>query len=92
MIIILSAPQTFTFMDSKSKHLFLNRKNPRKVAWTQAYRRLHRKGLTEEIVKKKTRKVQKVERAIVGASLEVIRQKRNQKPEMRAAAREAAER
>ena len=82
--------KVFTFMDSKSKHLFLNRKNPRKVAWTQAYRRLHKKGLAEEIVKKKARRVQKVERAIVGASLEVIRQKRNQKPELRAAAREAA--
>jgi len=62
----------------------------RKVAWTQAYRRLHKKGITEEVVKKRTRKVQKVERAIVGASLEVIRQKRNQKPEIRAAARDAA--
>jgi len=80
----------FTFVDRKAKSLFLNRKNPRKVAWTQAYRRLHKKGLTEEIIKKKTRKVQKVERAIVGASLEIIRQKRNQKPEMRAAARDAA--
>ena len=31
-----------------------------------------------------------MQRAIVGASLEVIRAKRNQKPEVRAAAREAA--
>ena len=83
--------KTFTFVDSKSKHLFLNRKNPRKVAWTQAYRRLHpKKGITEGVIKKKTRRVQKVERAIAGASLELIRQKKNQKPELRAAAREAA--
>ncbi len=77
-------------MDSKCKLLFLARANPRKVKWTQAYRKFHRKGITEEIVKKKARKIQKVERAIVGASLEVLRQKRNQKPEVRAAARDAA--
>jgi len=88
--IIRSDGKTFTFIDSKTKLLFRHRKNPRKTKWTQVYRRLNKKGVTEEVVKRKARKVQKVERAVVGASLELIRQKRAQKPEVRAAAREAA--
>jgi hypothetical protein len=31
--------QTFRFVNSKSESLFLQRKNPRKIAWTQVYRR-----------------------------------------------------
>jgi len=66
------------------------KRNPRKIRWTQLYRRLHKKGATEETSRKRTRKTQKLQRAIVGASLQEIRQKRNQKPEVRAASREAA--
>jgi len=84
--------RSFTFVDSKNKRNFIMRRNPRKEPWTVVYRRVNKKGITEEIAKKKTKKVQKVERGVVGASLEAIRQKRNQKPEVRAAAREAAER
>lgn len=55
------------------------------------YRRVHRKGATEEVVKKRTKRVAKVtERAIGDLSVEELRQKRNQAPEVRAAAREAA--
>jgi len=80
----------FVFINGKSKAAFLFKKNPRKIAWTQIYRRAHKKGALEEAAKKKTRKTQKVQRAIVGASLETIKAKRTQKPEVRAAAREAA--
>mmetsp|Transcript_18008 Transcript_18008/g.25153 ORF Transcript_18008/g.25153 Transcript_18008/m.25153 type:complete len:156 (-) Transcript_18008:74-541(-) len=82
--------KAFTFVDHKCERYFLMRMNPRKIRWTQVYRRIHKKGATEEVSKKKARKVQKLQRAIVGASLEVIKQKRNQKPEVRAASREAA--
>eukprot|EP01117_Protostelium_nocturnum_P003675 TRINITY_DN14957_c0_g1_i1.p2 TRINITY_DN14957_c0_g1~~TRINITY_DN14957_c0_g1_i1.p2 ORF type:complete len:150 (+),score=50.18 TRINITY_DN14957_c0_g1_i1:56-505(+) len=81
--------QSFTFVNQKAASAFLAKKNPRKLRWTQIYRRLH-KGTSETEKKKKSRKTQKVQRAIVGASLEVIRQTRNQKPEVRAAARDAA--
>jgi len=80
----------FTFVDPKNEALFLGRKNPRKIRWTQVYRRLHKKGIVEETTRKRTRKTQKLQRAIVGATLEAIKQKRNQKPEERAATREAA--
>lgn len=77
-------------MNHKNERYFLMKKNPRKTLWTQVYRRIHKKGVEQEVQKKKTRKVQKLQRAIVGASLEFIKQKRSQKPEIRAAAREAA--
>ena len=82
--------KAFTLINGKAEANFLMRRNPREIRWTQIYRRLHRKGASEEVAKKKTRKVQKLQRAIVGASLEVIKQKRSEKPEQRAASREAA--
>lgn len=48
--------QVFRFIGSKSESLFLQRKNPRKISWTVVYRRMHKKGLAEEVAKKRTRK------------------------------------
>merc|ERR1712166_1010181 len=67
--------KSFLFINRKSKSYFHQKFNPRKIAWTLLYRRMHKKGAPK---------------AVVGASLELIKQKRNQKPEVRAAAREAA--
>ncbi|CAG8440155.1 12119_t:CDS:2 [Acaulospora colombiana] len=72
------------------KAIQFSRLNPRKISWTQVYRRMHKKGITEEVAKKRSRRTVKIERAIVGASWEAIKSKRNQKPEVRAAARAAA--
>ena len=51
-------------------------------------------GLTgiflQEVAKKRTRRTVKHQRAIVGASLDVIKERRAQRPEARAAARQAA--
>ncbi|TYJ54602.1 hypothetical protein B9479_004732 [Cryptococcus floricola] len=82
--------KTFRFLNSKNESLFLQRKNPRKIAWTQVYRRMHKKGITEEVAKKRSRKNVKVQRGIVGADLASILAKRTAKPEVRAAARQAA--
>ena len=68
----------------------MQRKNPRKISWTVLFRRMHKKGISEEVAKKRTRRTVKHQRAVVGASWEAIRAKRNQKPEVRAAARAAA--
>ncbi|CEI99906.1 Putative 50S ribosomal protein L24e [Rhizopus microsporus] len=48
------------------------------------------KGITEEVQKKRSRRTVKHERAVVGASWDAIRAKRSQKPDARAAARQAA--
>ncbi|CBF78199.1 ribosomal protein L24e-domain-containing protein [Aspergillus tetrazonus] len=80
----------FRFQNGKSESLFLQRKNPRRIAWTVLYRRQHKKGISEEVAKKRTRRVVKSQRAIVGASLDVIKERRSQRPEARAAARQQA--
>ena len=48
------------------------------------------KGIEEETAKKRTKKTQKFQRAVVGATLADIMAKRNQKPEVRKAQREQA--
>ena len=37
----------FRFAKGKSESLFLQRKNPRRIAWTVLYRRQHKKGISE---------------------------------------------
>jgi len=75
---------------SKSYSLTLQRKKPAKLVWTQAWRRLHKKDLAETQTKKRTRRANKVARAVVGLSLDDIRKKASQKPEFRTAQRDAA--
>ena len=53
------------------------------------YRWHHKKGISEETSKKRTRKTVKHQRAIVGASLELIKERRSQKPSERKAARDS---
>jgi hypothetical protein len=45
--------QTFIFQSGKSEASCLMKRNPRKVSWTQFYRRLHKKGQQEESAKKR---------------------------------------
>ncbi|KAF5023487.1 hypothetical protein F66182_4438 [Fusarium sp. NRRL 66182] len=82
--------KVFRFQNGKSESLFLQRKNPRRISWTVLYRRQHRKGISEEVAKKRTRRTVKAQRGIVGASLDVIKEKRNIRPEARSAARAQA--
>lgn len=37
----------FRFQNGKSESLFLQRKNPRRIAWTVLFRRQHKKGISE---------------------------------------------
>ena len=78
----------FRFQSSKSASLFHQRKNPRRIAWTVLYRRQHKKGISEETSKRRTRKTVKQQRGIVGAPLELIKQRRAQKPADRKIARD----
>jgi large subunit ribosomal protein L24e len=75
---------------SKAFSLTVQRKKAAKLVWTQAWRRLHKKGLSETTTKKRSRRAGKVQRAVVGASLEDIKKKTAQKSELRTAARESA--
>jgi large subunit ribosomal protein L24e len=56
----------------KCKSMVQQRKKSSLLMWTQAWRRLNKKGKDEGIAKKKARKTVRVQRAIVGASLEDV--------------------
>uniref|UniRef100_A0A8B9Z0S2 Large ribosomal subunit protein eL24 n=1 Tax=Buteo japonicus TaxID=224669 RepID=A0A8B9Z0S2_9AVES len=84
------ARAVFQFLNAKCESAFLSKRNPRQINWTVLYRRKHKKGQSEEIQKKRTRRAVKFQRAITGASLAEIMAKRNQKPEVRKAQREQA--
>lgn len=82
--------KTFIFLNAKCERSHLMKRNPRKITWTVLYRRKHKKGQEEETQKKRTRRTTKFQRAVVGATLQDIIAKRNQKPEVRKAQREQA--
>merc|ERR1712115_445305 len=88
--LVKSDGKVFKFLDGRTHKAHLLKRNPRKVTWTVLYRRKHRKGIEEEASKKRTKKTQKFQRAVVGATLQDILAKRNQKPEVRKAQREQA--
>merc|ERR1711953_1588454 len=78
------------FISTKAASLFHQKIKPVKLRWTQAWRRMNKKGKADEQGKKRTRKVQKFQKAIVGMSLDDIKKKKAMKPELRKAAQEAA--
>merc|ERR1711920_740865 len=78
------------FISAKADSLFHQRIKPVKLRWTQAWRRMNKKGKADEQAKKRTRKAQKFQKAIVGMSLEDIKKKKAQKPELRQQAKDAA--
>merc|ERR1712201_27261 len=88
--LVKSDGKVFKFLDGRSMKAHLLKRNPCKVTWTVLYRRKHRKGIEEEAAKKRTKRTQKFQRAVVGATLQDIMAKRNQKPEVRKAQREQA--
>ena len=49
------------------------KRNPREVTWTVLYRRKHKKGQEEDVSKKRNKRTQKFQRAVVGATLQVRR-------------------
>merc|ERR1712086_578064 len=78
------------FLSSRTHKAHILKRNPREVTWTVLYRRKHKKGLEEDVQKKRNKRTQKFQRAVVGATLQDIMAKRNQKPEVRKAQREQA--
>jgi large subunit ribosomal protein L24e len=61
---------------SKCKSMMHQRKKPSKLMWTQSWRRLNKKGKDDGSVKKRSRKVARIARAITGVSLADIVAKR----------------
>merc|ERR1712002_947697 len=82
--------KSYKFLASRTHKAHLLKRSPREVTWTVLYRRKHKKGLEEDVQKKRNKRTQKFQRAVVGATLQDIMAKRNQKPEVRKAQREQA--
>merc|ERR1711913_208343 len=80
--------KSYKFLSGRTHKAHMLKRNPREVTWTVLYRRKHKKGLEEETAKKRNKRTQKFQRAVVGATLQDIMAKRNQKPEVRKAQRE----
>ena len=78
------------FASSRAHKAHILKRNPRNTSWTVLYRRKHKKGTEEDVSKKRNKRTQKFQRAVVGATLQDIMAKRNQKPEVRKAQREQA--
>mmetsp|Transcript_79754 Transcript_79754/g.165711 ORF Transcript_79754/g.165711 Transcript_79754/m.165711 type:complete len:163 (+) Transcript_79754:100-588(+) len=79
-------------LNAKVTSLFHQRIKAVKLRWTQAWRRMNKKGKTDDSAKKKTRKAKKFQKAVVGMSVEDLQKKKAMKTEIRqqAAAAEAA--
>jgi len=77
----------YYFINSKCKSLFLQRTKPVKLTWTQSWRRANKKfRSTEAQTKRRTRRTAKVQKAIVGLTLDEFKKRKDQKPELRQAA------
>jgi large subunit ribosomal protein L24e len=73
--------QLVTLLNAKCKSLVKQRKKSAKLTWTQTWRRLNKKIKDDSVARKKTRKTAKIQRAIVGASVEFLKsQKQAIKP------------
>merc|ERR1711865_1016528 len=66
------------FISSKARTLFHQKIKPVKLTWTQASRRFNKKIKVEDTQKKRTRRTTRVQKAVVGMSLDEIRRKRTE--------------
>jgi len=82
--------KTHIFLNRKVAALFTQRMKPVKLRWTQAWRRQNKKGKSELHAKKRVRRAARLQKAIVGASLDDIKKRREERPEIRALQRDAA--
>jgi len=68
--------QLLNFSTGKTKSMVHQGKKASKLMWTQAWRRLNKKGKDEGVSKKKTRKTVRVQRAVMGMTVEDLKAKR----------------
>jgi len=68
------------FISHKVASLFRQRIKPVKLHWTQAWRKMNKKGKTEAYTKKRTRRAQRIQKAFVGLSLDELKTKKATAP------------
>lgn len=72
----LSTKPVLTFARPKCFAMYRRKKNPRFVPWTRTYHILNRKATTDRVVRRRTARTVRAQRAIVGADLAYIQEVR----------------
>jgi large subunit ribosomal protein L24e len=68
--------KTYFFISTKARSLFHQKIKPVKLTWTQAWRRFNKKIRVDELNKKRSRKATRVQKAVVGMSLDEIKRRK----------------
>eukprot|EP00946_MAST-07B_sp_MAST-7B-sp1_P004716 g4716.t1 len=79
--------QVVFLASKKATAMYNQKKKPQKLAWTMAWRRLHKKNLDNRKKRTRTRKVVKYVRQISGLSLDNLKKKMTEKKSKREANR-----
>lgn len=66
----------YFFINNKARMMFHQRVKAVKLTWTLAWRRFNKKIRVDELSKKRTRKTVRVQKAVVGMSLDEIKRKK----------------
>merc|ERR1712141_940377 len=78
------------FISTKARSLFHQKIKPVKLTWTLAWRAYNKKIKVDDIQKKRSRKTTRIQKAVVGMSIEEIRRKKAESREDRDKAADAA--
>ena len=71
------------FISKKCASLFHKKTKPVKLSWTTAWRRFNKKIKVDDVSKRRTKRTTRIQKAIVGMSLDEIKRRRAEKPEER---------
>ena len=71
------------FISSKARSLFHQKIKPVKLTWTQAWRAFNKKDTAEKVVRKTKRRVVRVQKAVVGMTLDEIKRRQQESKEDR---------
>ncbi len=82
--------RTYYFISTKARSLFHQKIKPVKLTWTQAWRRHNKKIRVDELQKKRSRKTTRVQKAVVGMSLDEIKRRKAETRDDRDKKHEAA--
>merc|ERR1712020_4938 len=75
--------RTHYFISAKARSLFHQKIKPVKLTWTLAWRAYNKKIKVDDIQKKRSRKTTRIQKAVVGMSIEEIRRKKAESREDR---------
>ena len=82
--------RTHYFISTKARSLYHQKIKPVKLTWTLAWRAYNKKIKVDDIQKKRSRKTTRIQKAVVGMSIEEIRRKKAETREDRDKANDAA--